>query len=145
MGMLRPKSIRWFDRLYFAHLACNLISRVFHLLLPLQQSVTHHVTLAIRIGAFVVVYGISLLIWFFISRRGSSFAKWSWMCMMLLGLVLLPRSVARIEHEMLSSLRLTIVAVGWLLSSSATVMLFRPDARAWFAAKGKPIDPAIFD
>jgi len=65
--------------------------------------------------------------------------------MMLLGLVLLPRSVARIEHEMLSSLRLTIVAVGWLLSSSATVMLFRPDARAWFAAKGKPIDPAIFD
>jgi len=45
----------------------------------------------------------------------------------------------------LGPLQLACSVLYTLLQAAAIFMLFRPDARAWFAAKGKLIDAHIFD
>ena len=143
--MPRPKSIRWFDRLYFVSLFPSLAEAILYYVTASHQGGRHSVTPSIRVVIFVVMYGISLINWFYISRRGSSFAKWWWMAMFMLDAILLPWHVDRLKHGVLPTLRLMIAATDWMLLIPATIMLFRPDAKAWFAAKGKSIDPRIFD
>ena len=135
--MLRPKSIRWFDRLYFASLAPSLVETTIYILTSPLVSGNHQTTMLTRIIILIIVYCISLLNWFYIALRGRPAAKWFWVGMVLLGLILLPSTVERRHHEMLTALRLTMDATGWLLSIAATVMLFRPDAKAWFANRGR--------
>ena len=140
--MLRPKSIRWFDRLYFAELALSVAGSGYSFF----AAPSHNAYVIANWACWVaLIYVVSLLIWFNISRRGRNAAKWWRVTVMIFNLAILPRSISAIRQETFVEFRMAHLGLIWVLGLAATVMLFRPDAKAWFAAKGKPVDPSIFD
>jgi hypothetical protein len=142
---MRPNSIRWFDRLFLSSLAIGLVNSA----LAYQRAreaiagdSSSHLLQAANGGAAATVL-VGLLMWFFISRRASRILRNFFTLFYILGLLAMPlvlRSAA-----MTSPLDLALILIVTLLQAGAVYCLFRPDARAWFAARGKPVDPAIFE
>ena len=145
VGMARPKAIRWFDWLYFAHLAPVLayqgpsfaaIFREFPGPFVWSIGSTEGVTWA----ALGFIW--KLVLWAFISRWASRVAKWILVVWTGVSAVAVPIFVSLPETSaLISTFGLWAFSISLVLSIAATIMLFRPDARAWFAARGKPADP----
>jgi hypothetical protein len=93
------------------------------------------------LGTLVVSIVVSLLLWFFVSRRASNFAKWVQVVFTGFGLVSFAGVAISPEAFKTSDLAIMIIANG--LQIAATGMLFRTDSRAWFAGR-KPVDPNVF-
>ena len=143
---VRPKSIRWFDWLYFAHLAPLL---AYHG--PSYAAIFREFP-----GPFVWRFGSTegvawsalgfigqLLLWAFISRQASSVAKWILVVWTGVSVLAVPVFVCLPETSaLISTFGLWAFSISLVLSIAATATLFRSDARAWFAARGKPSDPA---
>ena len=142
---MRPVSIIYFERLYAAALAIGLVSMVFFWELTMADvrsqpgvGLPPGLVDAIAYAVIGAGYLIALLLWFFIARRASSVAKWIWLVLFglsVLGVVVQMAAGPEIE----ASLAVDIVVT--LIEAIAAWMLFRPDARAWFA--GRPASAAI--
>ncbi len=139
-----PKSIERFEQLFFARLVLSVIVLIVGW--DAQVEIYHQSPLAERMGdgilfiGPVISYGISLLLWFFIARRGSEAAKWIYVvffALAALGIVIgltvhvpgapEPSAIARVSG-----------IVGVLLYAASVWFLFRPDTRVWF---NKGVDP----
>ena len=154
MGMLRPKSIRWFDRLYLTAIALGMIfsamsaSEIFELSAMHPENNGYFMTTLFAPVVYRLVIGMPL--WFFIARRASNAAKWIWISMLALVVIGSPIALlaTAVHPEILlhagfeSMFFIITIPLLYIIAAS---MLFRPDAKAWFAAKGKPVDPSTFD
>ena len=138
---MRPKSIVNFDYAYLGSLLVGLINTA-----VTWQDTTAQVSVQramATIGAwypfavFAVAFGISLLLWYFTSRRASLIAKWILVVLTAIGVVLTGMSLVTAFTTTSSSL-LIIASVA--LQIWAMVLLFRPDARAYFG-EGQATDP----
>ncbi|WP_019517192.1 hypothetical protein [Sphingomonas sp. Mn802worker] len=133
--MQRPASIVTFERLYLASLAVSLIAwavdwpNMQARLASNPQTKPFGWMLFVMLGLNVVV---TLLLWFFTTRRASVVAKW--IVVVLAGLSAL-RFLFNLPALLggaisATSLILSVLTTG--LSIAAAAMLFRIDARAWF-------------
>lgn len=146
---MRPNSIIWFERLFLPSLAIGTIGSVIQLSSNVARFAANPATAQFGTGfvifTIVATTAINILFWFFIARRASNVAKWIWVVFLIFGLLSLTM--------MFVSPIVSVIGAAWKvfallingLQIAAAFMLFRPDARAWFAARGKSVDPSVFD
>jgi hypothetical protein len=138
--MTRPQSIVWFDRFYLASLLLSIVNSALEWSRTesnLAQSPGSEMLpswfMASIIGFSLAV---SLLLWFLISRRASKVAKWINIVLFGFGLLTIPAIITTASTGATSPLSAAATLVAFLLSALAIWMLFRPDAKAWFAGRG---------
>lgn len=130
---MRPHSITMFEKLFLASLVLGAIN--FFVSMPaMREQLAADPNAAAMvgdnflIGVFIFSMLISLLLWYFISRRASNIAKWILVVFFVVGLVMLPGSLGA-----LPALPLIVSLLSTVLQGAAIYFLFRPDAKAWFA------------
>lgn len=140
---MRPASIQWFERLYLATLVIGLVNLLAHFGKLSEVMGSNGSTMTVVMLSFAVGIAISLVFWYLIARRASNIAKWFLVALVVLGVIGLPGGFA-----MTDTLGLPYVAIGalaTLLQVVATGLLFTPESRRWFAAKGAPPSPDVFE
>ncbi|MXO86911.1 hypothetical protein GRI38_12820 [Altererythrobacter aurantiacus] len=135
--MTRPDSIRMFEKLFLASIALGIVNMIISFgdtqatLADDPATAQLGSGFAIFIGLFVL--GVNLLFWFFIARKASNIAKWILVVFTVLGLVMLPGTLAT-----LSGFALILSLLVTALQLAAIVFLFKQDAKEWFAGKRRP-------
>jgi hypothetical protein len=141
---MKPESIRRFDLFFLASLALLAVGFLisFDGTVASIQAQTAAKGLQVgsgfTIGLFAAVLAINLLLWFFVSRKGATIAKWLLVLLLVIDLVGLPALVSGglTAPRMISLLRIALEAV-------AIAFLFKSDAKAWFAgARADDTGPA---
>lgn len=130
---MRPISIQWFDRLFLSGLALELALRIIRAREALNATNLENALIFIGIGT--MFFFVMSAFWFAISRYSSNIGKW----LLATFLVTIPIGFAMtavhpallFDHLNLESAAFVIVRP--ILYITATIMLFRPDARAWFS------------
>lgn len=144
---MRPRSIVLFDWLYLGSLLGSLLA-VPRAYSKATQSRTSDAALAqmgtsfgtVLITVMAVAFGISLLLWFLVSRRASNGAKWILVVLTAIGAIGLIPSIRQPTADPTQS---AIAIIMTALQVIAVVFLFRRDARDWFAGK-RAVDPDVF-
>ena len=143
---MRPFSIRWFDRLFFAGLALTLPFNALEM-----WQVFSSKNAVFLLATTLVPYSIDLLLWYLISRRSSNAAKWIWTILHITTLIALPFLSKMAGGDFIGGFMLHgypgafMYAGSDLMTIAAAIMLFRSDAANWFASRGEIIDVSIFD
>ena len=141
---MRPDSIRKFDMLWLGALALGVVQFFLGYGALKAEIETQLAGTAMRagtsdaalVGGFIFGIVISLALWFLVSRQRLEFVKWILILLFFWGLINLPSAFAAGLTLMGA---LSIVAA--IMQAAALYFLFRPDAKAWFAARGTPTDP----
>ena len=138
---MKPESIRRFDLFFLASLA--LLTVGFFISFDATVAAIEAQTAAkglpvgsgFTIGLFAVVLAINLLLWFLVSRKGATIAKWLLVLLLVIDLFGLPGLVSGglTAPRMISLLRIA-------LDAGAIAFLFKADTKSWFA--GAPADDA---
>ena len=133
-GKLRPKSIVTFERLVLLYLAIGL----FYAYLVWDQTMASLQAQGAALGSDTVMtiqaitVALYLLLVWFISRKGSPVAKWIYVVLSGLSLVL---GLIGIQQTMaLGTVPLILSVVQYVLLLGTIWLLFRPDAKTWFSA-----------
>lgn len=134
---MKPPSIARFEQLYLGGFALGLVATALSWRGNTERLAADPRTASVS-GWFVpattaLTIVITLLLWYFIARRGSVVAKWIAVIFIALGLLggignlmtLLGGHSPNVPASLLS-------LVVTLMQVAAAVMLFRPDARLWF-------------
>lgn len=139
---MRPKSIQRFDIFYLGALALGLVSTAIGWNTTMERMQADAATAAIAtpvmLGSVIVGFGISLLLWFFTSRMRSNIARWIVVIFFVIGVLSLLFTLLNGAYPGGVTGILSILSTA--LQAAAVVMLFKPDAVAWF--KGQPTGPA---
>lgn len=145
--MDRPQSIILFDKVFLAAIGVSLLGIVLFFDANLRALEADPAIAEMGVGGGLLItitalsLGIMLLLWYFISRRASSLAKWLLVGLTIIGL---PSSFSGLTNT--GGLQLLLTAAVLVLQILAIVLLFRADSRAWFQAKGQaPVDANTFD
>ncbi len=132
--MVRPKSIAWFERFY---LASVLVGAVNSAMTWAETAGSAEAAQAqAMLGqwflplAFVFIYTLWLLLWYFTARAGSVFAKWTVVVFYLFALLGFASSLAVGAPP--AGIPLTLTIASLLLTTISVWFLFRPDAKPWF-------------
>ncbi len=144
---MRPKSIILFERLYLASLVIMAINFFwsFDTMVAQIQRDPAMGPLGWGGGAMIAIFAasmaISLLLWFFVARRGSAIAKWILVIFAVIGVWSLSNTFTEISSaQLIAPLLVTVLQI------AATILLFRADAKPWFAGNVQDeADPAAFD
>jgi hypothetical protein len=129
---MRPKSIVLFERLVLLGLALGIINAF--LVSGRMQAMLAAQGKGMTMGTVYLIQAITivlylLLVWF-ISRKGSPIAKWIYIVLAVLGLVI---GIAGLGQAMqFGSIPLIINLIQYAITIATIYLLFRPDAKAWF-------------
>lgn len=141
---MRPQSIKMFDYLLLGSLVLGTVNFAFSFgdtmeVLQSDPAVAEvGLGTGFAIGTFAFGMLITLLLWFFISRMRSKIAKWILIAFTVLGIIMLPGSLAQMPSAtMIASVVITVMQV------AAIYFLFRPDAKAWLDRK--EVDSTTFE
>lgn len=142
--MTRPPSIVRFEQLYLGSIAVWLLTTLGFWSLnrklieenpqtaanPQMQSFA----LTLMVATAVIVLAVSVLLWWLAARRASPVGKWLVVATEALGVLLALYSLYLLATGAAPNV---VNALGNLISTalaaSAALLLFRPDAKAWFA------------
>jgi hypothetical protein len=145
---MRPRSIVIFDWLFLASLVLSVVNTVVSYSAIVELFATDPTLRASGVpggAAYVGSHGfsivVSLILWFFISRRASNVAKWILTALTAIGVLSMVRSWQ--QPELLGGVLLGAVVLA-VLQCVAVYFLFRKDAAAWLEGK-VPVDPRAFD
>lgn len=135
---MRPQSIRIFEALYLLSIAIGLLVTIITWDDMLANIMSDPQASALGEGfaqgsmmvGVAIGIGFPLLLWYFVARRGSNLARWVLVAFTLIGLAFSGLSLAGADAP--QGLSLASVLSTSLLQIGALVMLFRPDAAAWF-------------
>lgn len=144
---MRPASITKFDQLYLGAMALGIANTVLNYDNTMAQLEADPAVAAagmagpgFMLAATAFGFAISLLLWFFISRRASNIAKWILLVLTLIGTLMMPLGLAAVP------LVQAVIAVAiTVMQIAALWFLFRPDAKAWFEHGPGGMDPAAFE
>lgn len=148
---MRPQSIELFEKVYLASIAIGLVAVAVGWRVLTAESQARMATASagtvqgILIGSMVLVFGISLLLWFLIARKASNVAKWILVVLAASGVYSLLKEI--VFSTVPKDLDFALNTASTLLGLYAVWLLFRPDAAAWLKSKGAdgPGDPKTFD
>lgn len=139
---MKPKSIQAFDRLYLGALAVGAINNVLHWDVSraaLQAQPAMPFGPAFLAVTTAIGFLIPLLLWYFVSRRASTIAKWILVVLFVIGLIGFAVGIAG-GAATAGGLAVMIGVIATALQAAAVWMLFRPDATAWFSGRGHHAD-----
>ncbi len=130
---MRPNSIVMFERLVLLGILLGIINSF--LVWDQMQAALGAQGTAVGSGTVVTIQAITialylLLVWF-ISRKGSPIAKWIYIVLAGIGLIM---GIMGIEQTMaFGSLAMLLTLVQYAITIATIYLLFRPDAKAWFS------------
>ncbi len=146
---MRPQSIVRFDQVFLAIIVIGLIGFALNWESAMAQlnanpglSQLGWDGTGVLIGMYAFSVTISLLLWYFVSRRASNVARWILTVLTVYGLISLPFTL------FLSPLpwpSLIVAFVSAVLQAASVWLLFRPDAAAWFKHGPRGMDPDVFE
>jgi hypothetical protein len=134
-----------FDMLYLGAIALGLVSTAigWNTMKEGMQAdpLTAAVATPVMVGSVIIGFGISLLLWFFTSRMRSTIAKWILTIFSVIGVLSLVFPM--LNGAAPAGIPGILSIVSTVLQVAAVVMLFRPDAVAWFRGEqaGDPARP----
>jgi hypothetical protein len=136
---MRPKSIVNFERIVILSILFGIVSSfVTRAKMEAMMANQPHLSSGTTLGIQIVVILLYLVLIYFISRKGSPVAKWIYVVLCVLGLVI---GVVGLPLMMkMGTLPLLIAIVQYALSIASLWFLFQPDAKAWFS-EGRTADP----
>jgi hypothetical protein len=138
----RPASIRWFQRLFYVGLVTAGFNSYLIAVNPAGRAELGEAVF----GAMIVVLAVleiafNLLLLWLIAYRASNIARWIFIGLVAIGFVFL---IADVGHaRVYGDLSLALTLAQNLLCAIEIGLLFRRDARDWFAGR-VPVDPEIF-
>jgi len=142
---MRPNSIVLFERLVLLSIVLSLIS-VFvsweqtQAMLSAQNSPLGPTSILVTQGIMILLY---LLLIYFIARKGSPVAKWIYVVLAGLGLVLGLIGIG--QTFQLGTIPGVIALIQYVITAATLWLLFRPDAKAWFSeGRGGDVDVETF-
>jgi hypothetical protein len=138
---MKPQSIRRFDLFFLASLALLVAGFAVSFDATVASVQAQTAAKGLQVGAgfvlgiFAAVLVIDLLLWFFVSRKGASIAKWLLVLLLILDLLGVPSLLGNglSAPTVISLLRI-------LFETVAIGFLFTADAKTWFA--GTPAEAA---
>ena len=95
------------------------------------------------IGTTVFMLILWLLLWYFTARRASEVAKWVVVALFGLSVIGLPFTL--MSYPIVGALSTVLSLAAFALTAYAVWLLFRPDARAWFAGDTSESDTTTFE
>lgn len=144
---MRPASITKFDQLYLGAIALGIVSSVLNYDNTMAQLEADPAVAAagmagpgFMVGVTAFGFALSLLLWFFISRRASNVAKWILLVLTVIGTLAMPLGLLAVPL-----VQAIIAVVTTVMQIAAVWFLFRPDAKAWFEHGPRGMDPAAFE
>lgn len=142
--MTRPSSIVAFERLYLGSIAVYLLNALVFWstnreLMNSMSQIRSAPGLAeligpIAIATLVVTVLISLLFWFLIVRKRSAVGKWLVVATEVIGVLMaVPALISLVSGTAPNPPGVALSLLATALAVAAAAMLFRADAKAWFA------------
>jgi len=131
---MRPASIVNFERLYLGAIILGVISFFLawdQTLAMLQTQTQGAFGDSLLYAVVVISLGLQLLLWYLIAKRASVVAKWILIVWIGIGLIGLIGNLG--SGTMPNPLSTMLTLATTVLQLLAVWMLFRPDARSWFA------------
>jgi hypothetical protein len=144
---MRPASIVQFERFYLGAMGVGLINNV----LSWNQTQAMMADPALnpagfgsgfQLGIMAISIAISLLLWYFIAKRGSNIAKWILVVLFGIGLIGILMSLSTMMA--MGPIAMVLSLVGFAMQAYAVFMLFKPDAVAWLEGGAGPTNPDTF-
>jgi hypothetical protein len=134
----RPASIVTFERCYLGALVVGLVNTMLNWSTamdamnadPSVAQLGSGFSTTMLIGGTIISILISLTLWYFVARRGATVAKWIVVVLYTLGLLTFLWQM--LHGGTAIGLTVAITVLQLVLQTIAVVMLFRPDAKAWF-------------
>ncbi|WP_052761853.1 hypothetical protein [Aurantiacibacter luteus] len=134
---MRPDSIKKFDLFYLAAIAISVAQALLNYD-SMKAALEAELVAADMAGqagtmlalGLAVGFGVSLLLWFLVSRARQGWARWVLLAFVVYRVLSIPSALS----SGLGSLSITGL-IAALLQVIAMWFLFRPDARAWFASR----------
>ena len=140
---MRPQSIVNFERVVLFSILVGIVNTVL-VWNELQAEVAASgFGVGFALGIQAVTIALYLLLIWFIARKGSNVAKWVYVVISVLGLVVGLLSFAQ-TAQLYGPGPLVITIVQYLLLLVSLWLLFRPDSKAWFSEGRGPVDPNVF-
>lgn len=136
--MDRPRSIVQFERLYLGAWLLGLLNTVLNWgrmmnaarvsagASQISEGFTSNIMIASTVGGSII----TLLLWYFVARRASDIAKW--IVTVFFGIALMSFLWGIAAGTVGVGVPVIVSVVALVVQGLAVVMLFRPDARAWF-------------
>lgn len=135
---MRPNSIIQFERFYLGALAVGLVGNALNWEATKDLFQTDPAVGAMGTGfmfiSMAVGLAITFLLWFLAARKAVGVAKWIITVLFAFGLISSPFSFGQLSMPMFA-----LSLIGLALQAAAVYMLFRPDAKKWFAGE-KTVD-----
>ncbi len=137
--MERPPSIITFERCYLGAMALGLANNALNWT-NLQEQMAAAPNSQLLPDWFLPAtlgFGllITLLLWYFVARRASVVAKWILVVFFVIGLIGVPGIVMGLTTGTVAPLMAIVALLTLGLNAAAVWMLFRPDAKHWFAGQ----------
>ncbi|HEX8443230.1 MAG TPA: hypothetical protein VF631_06260 [Allosphingosinicella sp.] len=140
---MRPKSIVLFERLVLLSILLGIINTVLIWDQLNSQVAQAGMGAGTVLGIQAVTIALFLLLIWFISRKGSPVAKWIYVVLGGIGLISSLVGIGQAFEMGTISGAISIVSI--LLTLLTIWLLFRPDAKAWFAdGRSASPDPDVF-
>lgn len=141
---MRPKSIVNFERLVLLSILVGIVNAF--LVWDQTQASLQAQGAALGSGTLITIQAITialylLLLWF-ISRKGSPVAKWIYVVLAALGLVIGLTGIQ--QTASFGTLPLLITIVQYVITLITIWLLFRPDSKAWFSDGRGGVDTDTF-
>lgn len=95
------------------------------------------------IGTTVAMLALWLLLWYFTARRASEVAKW--VVVVLFGLAVLGLPFTLMSYPVVGALSTVLSLATFALTAWSVWLLFRPDAKLWFAGEDASPDTTPFE
>jgi hypothetical protein len=137
--MQRPPSIITFERCYLGAVALGLVNNVLNWTNLQEQMAAAPNSQLLPDWFLPATIGVGLLItlllWYFVARRASVVAKWILVVFFAIGLIGVPGIISGVSAGLISPLLAIAGFVTLTLNAIAVWMLFRPDAKLWFAGQ----------
>ena len=144
--MVRPVSIINFERCYLGRVALGFLALALTWNTQVAMLTRNPATAQLGGGALygslltglVIGAVIAILLWYFAARRASVVAKWIIVVFFAFGVLSLLNSLSK--GVILPGLGGVLTVTNTVLQAVAVWMLFKPDAKAWFADRGRAAD-----
>ncbi len=135
--MERPQSIVWFERCYLAALLLGAINTALQWQ-TIQERIAANPASAVVGSWFMpatlaISWGITLLLWYFTARRASNVTRWIIAVFFAIGVLSVIGTLVTGQYP--PGLAGIVGTVAFGLQAVAVWMLFRPDAKPWFAGQ----------
>lgn len=143
---MQPVSIKRFSQLFIGSMVLGLVNSALSFdkskALIAQDPATAAMGDSFLIITMAAGIAIPLLLWYLIAYRASNVAKWILLILTVIGLLMMPSTLA--SAGTMGTLWMVLAIITTLGQVVALAFLFKQDARDWLDGKG-PIDPSAFN